>query len=76
MVQKTTPVEDENESMEEITIEITDGEEDSSTDRSDNEMEEETLVIEMFDSEQDSTSIIDHTYETDNGHYEIDYETD
>jgi hypothetical protein len=68
------PIEDENETIEEITIEVSDLEEDSTTDQTDDEIEEEKITIEVFDGEEDST--IDQTDDDDEADNNELYETE
>jgi hypothetical protein len=66
------PIEDENETIEEITIEVSDLEEDSNSDQTDDEIEEK-ITIEILDGEEDST--IDQTDDDDEADNEL-YETE
>jgi nucleosome binding factor SPN SPT16 subunit len=70
------PIEDENETIEEIAIEVSNLEEDSTTDQTDVEIEEEKITIEVFVGEEDST--IDQTDDdkADNELYETEDETE
>jgi hypothetical protein len=67
------PIEDENETIEEIAIEVSNLEEDSTTDQTDVEIEEEKITIEVFVGEEDST--IDQTDDDDKADNEL-YETE